>query len=538
MSKQFHCDGAQTVGRNRPRNAEPVRRRLLALVTALSLIIGLGAVSMTPAAAEVGVDWTSQTATAANRWTSVAYGNGVFVAISSDGTDQVMTSFDGVTWTARSAAMVRPWTSVTFGNGLFVAVSTEGSNGQGANGYGTDQVMTSSDGVTWTQRLAGDWNTWAAVTFGNGMFVAVGNSAEAVTPVMTSPDGITWTPRSAELNPWSSVTYGAGVFVAVAYGGTSRVMTSYYGDVWTPQTASGAFGWLDVTYGNETFVAVSFDGKVMTSPDGAAWTARTAPSASVWYSVAYGNGLFLAVAANNFVMTSPDGITWTQPEAPRGAWGTVTAGRGLFVVISYEEAKVMITGTIAPPAVPSAPTLLVATPGDGSASIAYSVDTGGAPISKIQYRIGSGAWSDAVGTSSPITISGLTNFQLSSIKLRAVNSAGTSGASASVQVRPRIAGSSLTSVTATGTRRILASFAALTPVGGTVSHYRVYAYVKGTSTIARSCRSTAAARSCVVTGLGAGTEYDVAVRGFFTVTGSSTVRFTLNSTRQTVITNP
>jgi hypothetical protein len=62
----------------------------------------------------------------------------------------------------------------------------------------------------------------------------------------------------------------------------------------------------------------------------------------------------------------------------------------------------------------------------------------------------------------------------------------------------------------------------------------VYAYAKGTNTVAGSCRSTAAARSCVVTGLSANTEYDVAVRGFFTLTGSPTVLPTTDSTRQTV----
>jgi len=52
--------------------------------------------------------------------------------------------------------------------------------------------------------------------------------------------------------------------------------------------------------------------------------------------------------------------------------------------------------------------------------------------------------------------------------------------------------------------------------------------------VAGSCRSTAAARSCVVTGLSANTEYDVAVRGFFTLTGSPTVLPTTDSVRQTV----
>ncbi len=537
MLKSSQNDVVVDSRRGRSPGAAPLQRRVLALVTALAVLLGVCVISTTPAAAQVGVDWTEATATAPNNWTSVAYGNGVFVAISSDGTDQVMTSFDGVTWSAQSAAMARPWTSVAFGNGLFVAVSTGGTNGLGAKGYGTDQVMTSPDGVTWTQRLAGDWNTWASVTFGNGMFVAVGDSAEAVTPVMTSSDGMNWTPRSTELNYWKSVTYGAGVFVAVAYGGTHQVMTSPDGITWTPQSASGAFGWFSVTYGNGTFVAVSFDGKVMTSPNGAAWTTRTAPSASVWYSVAYGNGLFLAVAADNFVMTSPDGITWTRPEAPRGAWATVTAGRGIFVVISYEEGKVMISGTLAPPTVPSAPVAMVATPGDGSASISYSVDTGGAPISKIQYRIGRGAWSDAAGTGSPITITGLSNYEQVGISVRAVNSEGVGAASTAIRVKPRVTGPSLTAANAMGSTRIRAVFTASDPIGGRWSYFRVYAYASGTTTVVSSRICAAAARVCEVRGLSASTNYDVTVRGFFTLSGSSRVLLTSESDRSSVRTN-
>jgi hypothetical protein len=45
---------------------------------------------------------------------------------------------------------------------------------------------------------------------------------------MTSPDGITWTSRtSAADNQWYGLTFGNGTFVAVSYGGIgNRVMTS------------------------------------------------------------------------------------------------------------------------------------------------------------------------------------------------------------------------------------------------------------------------------------------------------------------------
>ena len=144
---------------------------------------------------------------------------------------------------------------------------------------------------------------------------------------------------------------------------------------------------------------------------------------------------------------------------------------------------------------------------------------------------------DAVGTSSPITISGLTNYLTSSIRLRAVNSAGDGAASAAVKVFPRAAGPTLSSVKAAGSTRIRVAIAVFTPPSGSVSHFWIYAYTKGTSTVVGSCRSTAAARGCLISGLAAGTEYDIAARGFFRNNLLSPVWPTSDGVKQTVSTN-
>jgi hypothetical protein len=39
-----------------------------------------------------------------------------------------MTSPDGITWTGIAAPEASTWTSVTYGNGLFVAVAYNGTN--------------------------------------------------------------------------------------------------------------------------------------------------------------------------------------------------------------------------------------------------------------------------------------------------------------------------------------------------------------------------------------------------------------------------
>lgn len=71
--------------------------------------------------------FVSAAAVEANYWNSVTYGNGLFVAVSYNGINKVMTSPDGVIWTAH-AAETNSWFSVTYGHGHFVAVSYDGTD--------------------------------------------------------------------------------------------------------------------------------------------------------------------------------------------------------------------------------------------------------------------------------------------------------------------------------------------------------------------------------------------------------------------------
>jgi len=244
-----------------------------------------------------------------------------------------MTSPNGITWTTRTSAADISWRAVTYGNGLFVAVAINGTG---------NRVMTSPDGITWTIRTSAADNEWYGVTYGNGLFVAVAVSGTG-NRVMTSPDGITWTIRtSAADNLWLAVTYGNGLFVAVSATGVgNRVMTSPDGTTWTIRTSAADNDWYGVTHGNGLFVAVAATGtgnRVMTSPDGTTWTIRTSAADNNWYGVTYGNGLFVATAISGTgtrVMTSPDGATWTiRTSAADNSWYGLIYGNGLFVAVS------------------------------------------------------------------------------------------------------------------------------------------------------------------------------------------------------------
>ena len=283
-----------------------------------------------------GINWTLRTSAANNIWGSVAYGNGLWVAVAQSGTgNRVMTSPDGITWTLRTSAADNGWSSVAYGNGLWVAVSYDGTE---------NRVMTSPDGITWTIRTSAADNGWFSVAYGNGLWVAVSYDGTG-NRVMTSDNGINWTIRtSAANNEWYSVAYGNGLWVAVAATGSgNRVMTSDNGIDWTPRTSAADNAWTSVAYGNGLWVAVAHSGtgdRVMTSPDGIIWTLRTSAADNGWSSVAYGNGLWVAVSydgTENRVMTSPDGITWTiRTSAADNGWSSVAYGNGLWVAVSYD----------------------------------------------------------------------------------------------------------------------------------------------------------------------------------------------------------
>ena len=275
-----------------------------------------------------GMVWTSRTPATSNNWKAVAYGAGVFVAVSASGTgDRVMTSPDGITWTSRVSANDANWQDVTYGNALFVAVGNKAAT--------SNEVMTSPDGITWTSRTQAADATWRGVTYGNGLYVAV-----ATGKVMTSPDGTTWTSRtpSSLTEQWVAVAYANSTFVAVS--ALTGIMSSTDGITWTDRSnATVDTGMTDIVYGNGLFVALGGSGEVYTSPDGITWTARSAVNSNIWTSIAYdGIDTFAAVAntgTGNRVMTSTGGYGWqVRASAADEAWAGIAYGANTFVAVA------------------------------------------------------------------------------------------------------------------------------------------------------------------------------------------------------------
>ncbi len=136
-----------------------------------------------------GANWSSHsTGLGTINFSSLAYGNGVIVAIADNGHigNFILTSSDGSSWSAHDVGAYgndfNILNGVGFGGGQFVAVSTVLSGDMSLTALG-GFLYTSTDGVTWTRQAPYSASSLNAVAFGNAQFVAVGSSGA----IMVSP---------------------------------------------------------------------------------------------------------------------------------------------------------------------------------------------------------------------------------------------------------------------------------------------------------------------------------------------------------------
>lgn len=229
-----------------------------------------------------------------------AWGAGRYVVVGFNGA--IYSSPDGATWTSRRAGKDELVTSVAFGNGVFAAVSSGG-------------MLVSGDGDTWTVAAPSVGASGGVVRYASGRgFVAIG-AGGADTAVKTSPDGSAWTPQATVSGALlRSLAWGASTFVAA--GDAGKIYSN-------PDPASGGQWILEtilpaplrsLTFGNGTFVgidgATGFASLTSTTGVGASWTSH--PSAESLHPIlAFGDGVFRSPAS-----ISADGAAWTPATVP------------------------------------------------------------------------------------------------------------------------------------------------------------------------------------------------------------------------------
>lgn len=247
--------------------------------------------------------------------TGVAYGNGTFVAIEgyanlSGGKGRMCAVSDdeGKTWRASALPDAASWVGIAYGGGVFVALSTDVMAA-----YSTD------GGETWTGVSIPDtFGRMTSIAYGDGAFVCASVNSNDI--IYSTDGGKTWTETTIDVNAGGyTVAYGNGRFVAVNWYGNANAYSTDGGATWTTAANPASGGMGRVCGSDDGFVATdeADPKKLYYSPNGVSWTAATVNSVPTGASlaVAAGDGQFLAWDTSGtdteLLLRSADGTSWS-----------------------------------------------------------------------------------------------------------------------------------------------------------------------------------------------------------------------------------
>lgn len=202
-----------------------------------------------------GIEWIAyQPASTYKHLRGITYGNGKYMAVA--GFSGILTSIDGVNWTAHSSANTNYFTSVSYGNNLFVAVGGKSSvRSLSIKNSRWTEIYYSHPTELPSQKLA----DFTDVAYGKDLYVAVGAKA-----VLTSTNGINWAEfANGELPYFYGICYGANQFVAVGFNGSVR--TSFNPMEWTSQSSYTDQLLYGVGTNQKKFIAVGAGGTIISS---------------------------------------------------------------------------------------------------------------------------------------------------------------------------------------------------------------------------------------------------------------------------------
>jgi hypothetical protein len=145
---------------------------------------------------------------------------------------------------------------------------------------------------------------------------------------------------------WIDVAYGNGTFVTVApYTDVAAYSTD--GISWNESKLPFTSNWTCVTYGNNRFVALSSNSmEGAYSLDGITWQSMTLSVYDSWTSVVYGDGCFIAVASgSSSYIYSYGGTNWYSGTLPTSEFWSDICYDGSRFIITGEYSPVIITGS-------------------------------------------------------------------------------------------------------------------------------------------------------------------------------------------------
>ena len=174
-----------------------------------------------------------------------------------------------------------------------------------------DDIFTSTDAVTWTERPSNLAGTLMDVIWTGSQFIAVGGDGHGGA-VLTSPNGFVWTLQQVPSTIVSPILHGVAA-------SSTRII---------------AVGSQSLTQG-----PLPAKGLMLSSTDGLAWTEVQMPVSATLEKIVWSGNQFVAVGSLDppdgtpVALTSPDGITWISHDTGFNNPADITWDGSQFVVV-------------------------------------------------------------------------------------------------------------------------------------------------------------------------------------------------------------
>jgi len=272
-----------------------------------------------------GTNWVVKSMPFPEMLSSVAYGNGVYVAVAAG--RHVLTSTNGEAW-------VR--TSIPPEPGLFAVAATR----ERCIATGADGVIAWSTGGFWDSLSSPTANTLRAVLNRPGNYLFAGEQGTILSGERLDALSLRTTGTTTTLN--AVATDGT---IDVVVGDAGVVLTSTNSVDWVSQTSGTTLRLASVIYANGIFVAVGDSGTVLTSDDGEIWVNRTSGTTRSFRDAVFGNGTFVAVTSFSsssgsgpYLVTSLNGRDWLPAQNSKPSTSAIVFGNGFFVYPTYDDA--------------------------------------------------------------------------------------------------------------------------------------------------------------------------------------------------------